>query len=93
MGGLGGLAAFAAWANVTSDRETNDEIEKVYKQDNRTVREQARKDGSHAEVTTITANGIVVEARGDGVPLNALKSAVQAVGLDKLEAMKRVAKQ
>jgi hypothetical protein len=93
MGGLGGLAAFAAWANVTTDRETNDEIEKVYKQGNRTVREQARKDGSHAEVTTITQNGIVVEARGDGVPLNALKSVIEAVGLDKLEAMKRVAKQ
>jgi hypothetical protein len=93
MGGLGGLAAFANWANVTSDRETNDEVEKVYKQGNRTVREQARKDGSHAEVTTITENGVIVEAHGDKVDLNALKSVVQSVGLDKLEAMKRVAKQ
>ncbi|HMC15809.1 MAG TPA: Yip1 family protein [Albitalea sp.] len=93
MGGLGGLAGLAAWANVTSDRETNDEIEKVYKQGNRTVREEARKDGSHAEVTTITENGIIVEARGERVDLNALKSVIQAVGLEKLEAMKRVAKQ
>jgi hypothetical protein len=93
MGGLGGLAAFAAWANVTSDRETNDEIEKVYKQGNRTQRELARKDGSHAEVTTITENGVIVEARGDKVDLAALKSVVSGIGLDKLEAMKRVAKQ
>lgn len=93
MGGLGGLAAFAAWANVTSDRETADEVEKVYKNGNRTMREQARKDGSHAEVTTITANGIIVEARGDKVDLPSLRNVVQGVGLDKLEAMKRVAKQ
>ena len=93
MGGLGGLAAFAAWANVTSDRETNDEVEKVYKQGNRTQRELARKDGSHAEVTTITENGVVVEARGDKVDLASLKSVVNGIGLDKLEAMKRDAKQ
>ncbi len=93
MGGLGGLAALGAWANVTSDRETNDEIEKVYKQGNRTVREQARKDGSHAEVTVITENGVIVEARGQKVDVGALRKVIEDVGLSKLEAMKRVAKQ
>ena len=93
MGGLAGLAAFGAWANVTSDRETSDEIEKVYKQGNRTVREQARKDGSHAEVTVITENGVIVEASGERVDLASLRKVVEGVGLSKLEAMKRVAKQ
>jgi hypothetical protein len=93
MGGLGGLAALGAWANVTSDRETNDEVEKVYKQGNRTVREQARKDGSHAEVSVITENGVIIEARGDRVDLASLKKVIEGVNLGKVEAMKRVAKQ
>ena len=93
MGGLGGLAAVAGWANVTSDRETNDEVEKVYKQGNRTVHEQARKDGSSAEYTVILQNGVMVEARGDRVDLPALKKVVDGVDLGKVEAMKRVAKQ
>ena len=37
LGGMAGLAAMAGWANMTVDRETDTEIEKVYKQGNRTI--------------------------------------------------------
>ena len=92
-GGLGGLAALGAGANMTSNRESDSEVEKVYKQGNRSVREQAHKDGSHAEVTVITENGVIVEARGERVDLVTLKGVVEGVNLGQIEAMKRVAKQ
>ena len=91
-GGLAGLAALAGWANMTVDRETNTGIEKVYKQGNRTVREEYRKDGSHGEVTVILSNGVIVEAEGDKVDLASLKKIVEGVNLSKLEAMQRPAK-
>jgi hypothetical protein len=92
MGGMAGLAALAGWANMTSERETNDEVEKVYKQGQRTLREESRKDGSRAELTVILANGVIVEAKGERVELAALKGALDGMGLDKLEAMKRAPK-
>jgi hypothetical protein len=92
MGGLGGLAALAGWANMTVDRETNDQIEKVYKQGARTVREEYRKDGSHGEMTLILENGVLVEARGDQVDMGTLKKVVEGVDLGKIEALKRAAK-
>jgi hypothetical protein len=91
-GGMAGLAAMAGWAQMTVDRETNTEVEKVYKQGNRTVREEYRKDGSHGEVTVILANGVIVEAQGDRVDLATLKKIVEGVNLAKLETMQRPAK-
>ncbi|MDH5539723.1 MAG: YIP1 family protein, partial [Rhizobacter sp.] len=92
MGGLGGLAALAGWANMTVDKETDGAIEKVYKQGNRTVREEYRKDGSHGEYTLILENGVLVEAEGDGVDIATLKKVVNGIDLAKLEALKRAAK-
>src|SRR5204862_367012 len=92
-GGLGGLAALAGWAHMTVDKETSEEVEKVYKQGNRTVREAWHKDGSRAEVMLILENGVLIEARGDKVDAATLKQVVDAVDPDKVEGMKRVAKQ
>ncbi len=92
LGGMGGLAAMAGWANMTMDRETDGKVEKVYKEGKRTVREDYRKDGSHGEVTVILENGVLVEAQGDKVDVAALKKVIEGVGLDKIEALKRAAK-
>lgn len=92
MGSLAGLAGIAGWANMTVDRETDGQVEKVYKQGTRTVREQYRKDGSRGEVTVILPNGVIVEAQGDGVDPASLKKIVDGVDLARLEAMQRPAK-
>jgi hypothetical protein len=92
MGGLAGLAALAGWANMTVDRETADEIEKVYKQGNRTVREQYRKDGSHGEYTMILANGVIVEVSGEQVDAATLKAIGGGLDVARIEALKRAAK-
>ena len=93
-GGFAGLATMAAWANLTVDKETNDAVEKVYKQGGRTMRESYRKDGSRSELTVILENGVMVEAQGDHIDPASLKSVVDGLGLAKAEALKRsVAKQ
>lgn len=89
-GGLAGLAALAGMA--TGERETDGRVEKMYKQGNRTINEEYRKDGSHAELRVILANGVIVEAEGDGVDIATLKKVVEGVNLGKLEAMQRPAK-
>ena len=92
LGGAGALASMAAWANMTVDRETDTQVEKVYKNGNRTVREEYAKDGSHGEFTTILGNGVVVEADGEGVDMATLKRVVAGVDFAKIEALKRAAK-
>ena len=92
LGGLGGMAALAGWANVTSDRETPTEVEKTYKAGNRTVHEKQRKDGGGSEYTVLLSNGVVVEAQGDKVDVAALKSVVEGIDLGKVESLKRAAK-
>lgn len=92
-GGMAGMAALAGWANMTVDRETDGQVEKVYKQGNRTIREEYRKDGSHGELTVVLGNGVIVEVEGDGVDIARLKKALESVDLAKLEGMQRVAKQ
>jgi hypothetical protein len=89
LGGLGSLASVATWANVTVDRETPEGSEKTYKDGGRTVHEEYRKDGSHAEVTVILKNGVVVETSGQGIEAATLKSMAGAVNLDAIEALKR----
>ena len=92
LGGMGSVAAMAGWAQLTVDRETDGRIEKVYKDGVRTVHEEYRKDGSHGELTTILANGVVVEATGERVDMAVLKKIVAGVDFAKIEALKRAAK-
>jgi hypothetical protein len=92
LGGLGGLASVATWANVTVDKETPDAIEKTYKDSGRTIHEEYRKDGSHAQVTVVLKNGVIVETDGDRIDGATLKSMASGVNLDALEAMKRPSK-
>lgn len=89
LGGIAGIAAVAGWANVTSDRETAEKVEKTYKQGQRTIKEEAYKDGSSSELTVLLANGVMVEADAQRVDAATLKGIVDGVGLDKLESMKR----
>jgi hypothetical protein len=89
----GGLAAaVAAWANVSSEREDDRSVEKTYKQGSRTVHEEYRKDGSRGQYTVLLANSMVVEARGEQMPLGTLKAAAEALDLSRIEALKAPAK-
>ncbi|MDP1050916.1 hypothetical protein, partial [Klebsiella quasipneumoniae] len=89
MGSLAGIASLAGWANMTLDKDADGRIERVFKQGDRSVREDYRKDGSHAELVVLLPNGIVVEAKGEQVGIDLLRNALRSVDLDKLAATAR----
>lgn len=92
LGGLGGLAAMAGWAQTTMDRDTPEKTEKVYKQGGRTVHEESRKDGRSSEIGVLLGNGVMVEAKGRGVDAATLKTLLAGVNLDRIEGLARPAK-
>jgi hypothetical protein len=88
LGGIGAIAA-SGLVGIESERETADRIERTYKRGRRTIKEEARKDGSRSELTVMLANGVVVQADADGIDLATLKGVVEGLGLDALEAKQR----
>lgn len=89
MGGIGAFAMVAGFASVTGESESDGKVEKTYKQGARTVHEEYRKDGSHADVTVFLGNGIMVSAVGQRLDPAALKRALDEVDLAKVEGMRR----
>lgn len=83
------MMAMGAWASSTVSRETQTEVEKVYKKDGVAVKEEYRKDGSRAEMTTMLANGVMVEVTGDSVDMDTVRSAMGSLDLKGLAAIQR----
>lgn len=89
VGGAGGMLAFAGWAMVQGEKQDEYGSEKTGKVDGRLVHEKTRKDGRN-EYNIVLGERFIVTAKGNGVDLNTLKSAVAGLDLGKLEAMKDV---
>ena len=89
-GGVSGMLGLAAWANVQGEKEDQYGSEKTQKVGGRLVHEKSTKSGGSNEYSVVLGDRFIVTARGQGVDLNALKSALSAVDLAKLEAMKDV---
>ncbi|MEO7744138.1 MAG: Yip1 family protein [Usitatibacter sp.] len=89
-GGAAGLASLAAWAamGATSESETADRVERMRREGSRLVREQVSKRGGTNHYSVILADRFVVSADGEGVDINALKSAVSSLDLGKIESLK-----
>jgi hypothetical protein len=87
-GGAGGLVGLAGWMNLQGEREANGRVERTRKEGNRMVHEEYSRQGGEAEFTVVLAERFVVSARGRGVPIDALRSAVGSLDLGKLESMK-----
>jgi hypothetical protein len=79
----------AAWASSTVNRETPDEVERVYQKDGISYKEEYRKDGSHADFGIMLPNGLMVDATANGVDMDTLKSAVNSMDMAALGALTR----
>lgn len=88
-GGAAGWMAFAGWATVQGEKEDQYGSEKTSRVGGRLVHEKSRKDGRN-EYNVVLGERFIVTAKGNGVDLNSLKSAVAGLDLAKLEAMKEV---
>ncbi len=88
-GGAAGLTGLAAWAMIGASESENDQrIERMRREGNRMVREESSKRGGSNAYSVILADRFVVSAEGQGVDLNALKSAVGTLDLGKIESLK-----
>ena len=79
----------AAWASSTVNRETQDEVERVYSKGGVSYKEEYRKDGSSAEYSMLLANGLMVDATANGVGMDTLKSALSKIDLAALGGLVR----
>jgi len=87
-GGAGGLMMLAGWANVQGERESDGRVERTRREGGRTVHEEYSKRGGEAEFTMVLGDRFIVSARGQGVPIEQLRSAVGSLDLARLESMK-----
>jgi hypothetical protein len=90
IGAVPALAmAMGAWAGSTINRETRDEVERVFQRDGITFKEAYRKDGGRAELTGLLPNGVLVELSGDSVDIEGLREAWRGIDVARLAALKR----
>jgi hypothetical protein len=90
MGTLSGMAAMATvgWAMVEIDKETETGYEKTSTYQGYKSHEEYNRNNKDGEVTVLVAERFVVEVRGSNLPMEAIMSALGAVDLNKLAAMK-----
>jgi len=90
LGAMPGLAlAMGAWAKSTVNRETQDEVEKVFQRDGISIKEAYRKDGSRAEMSMMLSNGVMIDVSGDSVDMDGVRSAMAALDVKGLAGLKR----
>ncbi|WP_374570115.1 Yip1 family protein [Phenylobacterium sp.] len=85
MGAAGALTAMAGAFNVQSNKETDGSYERFGKVDGRMTVEKYDRSSKHGEYGVFVADRFMVQAEGDGVNIDDLKAAVQAVDFAKLE--------
>lgn len=87
LGAAGAFTAMAGAINVNSDKETATGYQKVSTAGGQLVTERYDNQVKSGQYTVVVANRFNISAEGSGVSMDDLKSAVSAVGPDRLAAM------
>ncbi len=89
-GGASGIMGLASWAGVMGEKENDQVSERTERVGGRLVHRSVSKTGGTNEFAIVLGDRFVVNAKGDGVDINALQAAVSSLDLAKLESMKGV---
>ncbi len=87
LGGAGALAGMASAFKVKSSKETATGYERVDTIDGRLTQESYDRAAKSGEYSVLVGERFMVEARGEGVTMDELKAAVNAVGVGRLESL------
>jgi hypothetical protein len=87
-GGVSGLMGLASWVGIQGEKEDESGTERTTKENGRLIHEKTSKTGGASEFGVVLGDRFVVSARGEGVDPGALKAAVSALDLGRLESMK-----
>jgi hypothetical protein len=87
-GGATGLLGMASWAALQGERENDQVSERTERVGDRIVHQRMSKTGGRHEYNIVIGDRFIVTAEGDGIEFGALRNAVSALDLQKLEAMK-----
>ena len=86
--GMRGLTAFAAWANIEEDKDSDSGYEKTYKQGGRLVHEKWDTHSKRGEYTVVVADRFTVQVSGTANSMSDLKAAAMEIDTSALEKMK-----
>ena len=89
-GGVSGLVGLASWVGAQGEKDDDDRYERTAKVDGRLVHEERSKRGGVNEFSLVLGDRFIVSAKGQGVDLDGLKTAVGGLALAKLESMRDV---
>jgi hypothetical protein len=87
LGAAGALAGMASAFNVKSSKETATGYEKVGMVGGRMTQESYDRSAKSGEYSVLVGERFMVQASGDGVSMDELKAAVEAVGPARLESL------
>lgn len=83
------LMAMGGWTNSTVDRETQDEVERVYKKDGVSIKEEYRKDGSSTNLELVLANDVMVSISGVQVDIDEVREVISSLDIKRLGKLER----
>ncbi|MBO0936824.1 transposase [Fibrella sp. HMF5335] len=87
-GGTAMLMGMAAWSMIEVDKEDDNGYERTTKMGDHKAYEKYNKSDKSGETAVLVKNRFIVTAKGHGVEPEALKSALEALDLDKLADLK-----
>lgn len=88
MGSAKGLMAFAGWAAMQQERESDQGYEKSYRADGRLIHEKWDSNSQRGEYATVLGERFVVKVSGKADSMDVLKTALESVDLAGLDALK-----
>lgn len=91
MGAAGALAAMGSAFNVQSAKQDAGGYEKIGQVEGRMTTEKWRSEGKSAEYSVLVGSRFMISADGDGVEMDAVKSAVAGVDIAALEGLAKQA--